>query len=153
MITMILIPTFFPWVSRIGKAGSTPLNGIITLSPGTNVAINQVGQDIEIVAAGGGGGNVTGPGGGSVDTGVAVWDGTAGTLLKSTAATINSGSGVLLVAAGITLQGIITLGTTNGVTLNWEAGVNVNPPANPALITDWIQIQTAAGARFIPLYT
>lgn len=45
-----------PNLATIAKDGSTPLTGDVTLSEGTNVTLTQVGQDIEIAAAGGGSG-------------------------------------------------------------------------------------------------
>lgn len=59
-----------PQVTSVAKAGSTALNGAVTLTGGTNVTLTQSGQDISIAAAGA-----------SISIGATVTSGTAGSVL------------------------------------------------------------------------
>ena len=49
-------------VDSLAKDGDTQLTGDVTLSEGSNITLTQVGQDIEIASAGGGGGAAPGYG-------------------------------------------------------------------------------------------
>ncbi len=46
-------------VKSISKSGSPKLKGDVTLSEGSNITLNQTGNNIEIIATGGSGGSGT----------------------------------------------------------------------------------------------
>lgn len=112
--TLHKMPVYKRDVTSLAKSGSAKLKGDITLSEGTNVTLTQSGQDIEIAAAGIGGGDVTKVGT-PANNQMAVWTGD-GTLEGTSDFTYDGTSLNLITGKNFQIAGSTILADSTGTT-------------------------------------
>lgn len=148
------VPTFFPWVSRIGDDPANVTNGTVIILGSGGITATLVGQELTIDGAGaGGGGDVVGPAN-SGDGEFVLFDSTSGKSLKrphNGGPLQNQTTGEVTFGEGVTIYNPLTLiNNTFASTLIYTGDLGTTPTV-PAVVVGWIKFNiTGVGNVWVP---